>query len=72
MFAGTMGEKMNAKIIITSNHVSLVKQAALRHGKELTTAEAQNHAAKIIEWMTGADDEFGQDFWTAAKEYFLN
>ena len=64
----------NTKSEITSNHISLTKQAALRHGKELSKNEAHNHAAKILEWMGGADDgdEYGQDFWTAAKEYFLN
>jgi len=65
---------MKTKTEITSNHIALTKQAALRHGKELSTAEAHNHAAKILEWMSGADedDAYGQEFWTAAKEYFLN
>ena len=65
--------KTNA-IEITSNHIALAKRAALRHGKELSNAEAHNHAAKILEWMGDADegDEYGQDFWTAAKEYFPN
>jgi hypothetical protein len=59
---------------ITSNHIALTKRAALRNGKELSAAEARNHAAKILEWMSGADDNdaYGQEFWTAAKEYFLN
>lgn len=61
-------------IAVNSNHIALTKQAALRHGKQLSANEAHNHASKIIEWMesAGEEDEYGQDFWTAAKEYFLN
>ena len=65
---------MKTKSKITNSHIALTKQAALRHGKELSNAEAHNHTAKILEWMSGADedDAYGQDFWTAAKEFFTN
>lgn len=52
-------------------HIRLVKYAALRNGIELSENQAFNHASKILEWIE-SDDEYGQDFWTAAKEYFDN
>lgn len=71
--------KSEARLILApmkateSNQVALTKQAAARNGITLTDAEASRHAAKIAANAAGGDgDEYGQDFWSAAKEYFLN
>ena len=65
---------MKTKSKITNNHITLTKKAALRHGKELSRNEAYNQASKILELMETADSDnaYGQDFWTAAKEFFTN
>ena len=65
---------MKAKTKIASDFLSRTSQAARRQGRKLSQSEALNHATKILELMETADPDnaYGQDFWTAAKEYFTN
>jgi hypothetical protein len=66
---------MKAKTKVTNDHLSLTKQAAQRQALRLQShSEALSHATKILELMETADPDnaYGQDFWTAAKEYFTN
>ena len=58
----------------TNSEIALTKAAAERNGTRLTDSEAAEHAQKIAANICSDEDEQdegGQDFWSAAKEYFL-
>ncbi|HYU99898.1 MAG TPA: hypothetical protein VE977_13805 [Pyrinomonadaceae bacterium] len=54
------------------NDIALTISAAKRYGIQLTRDQAEQHSKIIRKRVSEDGDEYGQNFWDAAKEYFLN